>query len=495
MHGTTDVVDESSAETAEPVRPGVKPRLRRLKPLDVPPAVSSRFRRACGLTMPYIVRISSSQSGSSAQPVLWDRASLIVGRGADCDLRLNHAEISRQHAYFQRIGDRIFCADLGSRTGTHWSDGATQAGWISPNEPVSMGPYSVTFEPAPHVLLSDSEEGEFIDGDDSSDLDPDLSLDDQITVNGESIYLDFVNAGPKIRRFHVGRDITLIGSGDGVKIRLSNPTVSSVHCAIVRTPMGLWVVDLLSADGTIVNGQVEPIAQLRSGDEFQVGRFLVAVHYGDLQTASPATSTRRPDTGRAEQDHTQLPSQLPSDVTDEPESTQLSALNQLARLAGNRQQTGGVSGPVAGLSEEFVLNIIRELGVMQQQALQHAQQSMRETLNQLSSAYQERIESLERQHAALREKLHGLAAERLSSDQLRPRLHDHTDDELVPETDPSVFEHPAFPPYMQAEQDVFDEIDPADREQWIRDQIKNVEAELNKTRRGWGKKLIDLLGY
>ncbi len=475
-----------------------------VEPSDESPAAIGCFRQACGQRNAFLVRISSSLPGLTPEPVLWDRPSLIVGRGRDCDLRLPHSEISRQHAYFQVLGDRVYCADLASRAGTHWSNGATQAGWVALDEPVSLGPYSLTFEPAPCPSAWDESVGETaVAGEENGGLGPDGS--------SREMFLDFVNAGRKVRRYRVTRDVTLIGSSSDVKIQLSHPSVSNVHCSVVRTPTGLWLVDLLSADGTIVNGLVEPLAPLRPGDEFQVGRFLVAVRYeqGDDSEGNehrgPSSPADRSEHGGPPKDRSRKAHRDRSPVASDFDQTQpggLSALSQLARMTADRQHADGVPAPVEGLSEQFVLGIIKELGVMQQQSLQHAQQAMRETVSQLSSNYQQRIDALEHQHASLRDQLNTFMAATTTDSAAPTRLLEGAGDEHAVPAGDSEYRRARDPqdarpavPFPPAEEDVFDEVDPQQREQWIRQQLKTIEKELDKTRQGWGKKLVDILGY
>ena len=55
-------------------------------------------------------------------------------------------------------------------------------------------------------------------------------------------------------------DVTTIGRGRGVDIRLTDPSVSRLHAEFVRRGPYLYVVDLgLSRNGTRVNGR--PIAR------------------------------------------------------------------------------------------------------------------------------------------------------------------------------------------------------------------------------------------
>ena len=54
---------------------------------------------------------------------------------------------------------------------------------------------------------------------------------------------------------------------------------------------------------------------------------------------------------------------------------------------------------------------------------------------------------------------------------------------------------PEFDELPEPEHGSFECEDPEIREQWVRAKMKLVEAELDKTRKGWGKRLIDLMGY
>src|SRR5580704_8659042 len=67
----------------------------------------------------------------------------LIGRDESCLCRLKHPDVSRRHAYLQAIFGRIFCIDLGSRTGTHWSDTSRKSGWLDPDSPIRTGPYQI----------------------------------------------------------------------------------------------------------------------------------------------------------------------------------------------------------------------------------------------------------------------------------------------------------------------------------------------------------------
>jgi pSer/pThr/pTyr-binding forkhead associated (FHA) protein len=434
---------------------------RRLRESDLPQSLLSQFRTACGQTCPFLIHVSSSETGSRAQTVLWDRPSLIIGRAQECDLRLPHAEVSRLHAYLQVVGGRIFCTDLSSGTGTHWAQGSNrrQEGPLDFGEPVSIGPYSLTIEPAPQLET----------------FSPFEPLDPAAVPSG--LFLDFHDGENPARRWAATRDVTLIGSGHSAKISLVHSSVSKCHCAILRAGHALWVVDLLSEEGTTVNGELINTVCLEAGDRVQVGRFAISAHYGsplDDETISVTPSDPEvPTRGLAAA----------------PPPPDLNRLQQQA-LAAARHGNG------AGVSEQFVLDVINQMGVMQQQALQHAQQSMAQALQAITASYQGRIEALEQEYADLKRQLRGLPGPRGDeAGDARPALPDYGNsyDPLMPPY-PDMSE-PEFADLPRPEHGSYECDDPVVKEQWVREKMKAVEAELDKTRKGWGKRLIDLMGY
>jgi pSer/pThr/pTyr-binding forkhead associated (FHA) protein len=433
---------------------------RRLRESDLPQSLLSQFRTACGQTCPFLIHVSSSEPSSRAQTVLWDRPSLIIGRAQECDLRLPHAEVSRVHAYLQIVGGRIHCADLGSGTGTHWSQGSNrrQEGPLEFGDSVSIGPYSLSVEPAPQLETFKA-----------------FEPTEPITIpNG--LFLDFHDGNHPPRRWAAARDVTIIGSGDSAKISLVHSSVSKSHCAILSAGQALWIIDLLSAEGTIVNGELVSTARLESGDRLQVGRFAISAHYGsplDDETISVTPSDP----------------EVPARALAAPPTPDLNRLQQQALAAAKNGHGGGVS-------EQFVLDVINQMGVMQQQALQHAQQSMAQALQVVTASYQGRIETLEQEYADLRRQLRGLPDPRRdAAADARPALPDYDEsyDPLMPPF-PDMSE-PEFADLPQPEHGSYECDDPVIKEQWVREKMKLVEAELDKTRKGWGKRLIDLMGY
>ena len=86
-----------------------------------------------------------------------------------------------------------------------------------------------------------------------------------------------------VRGFYEGLELPLnqewvvIGRGRAADLVLAEPTISRAHAAIGFDGQGFFVQDLGSTNGTRVNGQSEPRAGLRNGDEIRIGKLELKV--------------------------------------------------------------------------------------------------------------------------------------------------------------------------------------------------------------------------
>ena len=74
-------------------------------------------------------------------------------------------------------------------------------------------------------------------------------------------------------RFELSSDITRLGRHPDSEISLDDITVSRRHADVQRTAEGYFVADCGSLNGTYVNQERVERAQLRHGDELQIGKF------------------------------------------------------------------------------------------------------------------------------------------------------------------------------------------------------------------------------
>ncbi len=105
--------------------------------------------------------------------------------------------------------------------------------------------------------------------------------------------------------FPLCREITTVGRGEGVDIRLSDPSVSRLHAEIVVRGLHVYVSDLgLSVNGTRVNGRPVGRRVLIDGDVLSFGMARTRVGgLAALHDAEPTVELRRistPDLTRRE---------------------------------------------------------------------------------------------------------------------------------------------------------------------------------------------------
>lgn len=225
---------------------------------------------ACGLTHPWTLSV---RQGEHSKPTLWtfDQPFIVAGRARGADLRLRHRDVSWRHAYLQLIDGQLFYIDLQSRTGLFHHNQLKPMGWLPLGEDVQLGPYQLS------AKLPQSEN--------SYDLKAYNPLSNQFQTSKPmpTIRMEFSNGrileNPATSQsWQIDRNLTLVGQHQLCKVRFFHPSVSTFHCSLLRTPKGIFVIDLLGRDGIVVNGQQVRCALLHDGDILEVGRFRILIH-------------------------------------------------------------------------------------------------------------------------------------------------------------------------------------------------------------------------
>jgi pSer/pThr/pTyr-binding forkhead associated (FHA) protein len=214
----------------------------------------------------------------------YPRPFLLVGRHPLADLFLNHPQVSRRHAYLQAIAGRVFGVDLQSRTQTYWDgqEAAQAQGWLDPGRFIQVGPYWI------HRTDRNPEEPAG-----SEALDP-FAPRDGAGLEGDSLPRPMLElpmrVGGQPALWTMSGLLALVGRSERCQFAFGDQSVSRYHACLVRTPMGLWVVDLASREGVYVNGIRVRWAWLAEGDPIRIGLFTFILRY-----ESPPEGIRRQD--------------------------------------------------------------------------------------------------------------------------------------------------------------------------------------------------------
>jgi CheY-like chemotaxis protein len=103
-----------------------------------------------------------------------------------------------------------------------------------------------------------------------------------------------VTQGPQQgMRYHLARPEVKIGRRKDMDLILSDATVSSEHARIFVEEGGLWVEDLRSLNGTLVNDRRIQRAALQAKDKITVGKYVIEVELG-APAPGPAAPAQAP---------------------------------------------------------------------------------------------------------------------------------------------------------------------------------------------------------
>ncbi len=95
----------------------------------------------------------------------------------------------------------------------------------------------------------------------------------------------------------ITRDVTVVGRREFCDVRIEHPSLSKRHAVLVRTDGLLIIRDLISTNGTKVNGQRVMWAALLPNDRVTLGRYKFRVYLGPDEALSPSELGQRNLTG------------------------------------------------------------------------------------------------------------------------------------------------------------------------------------------------------
>jgi pSer/pThr/pTyr-binding forkhead associated (FHA) protein len=397
------------------------------------------FLKACGADGPLLLNVGGKDW-------VFPRPFLVIGRDPRADFVLDHPDVSRRHAYLQLIDGHLFCFDLGSRTGIQWDDGGTtRAGWLDQHRGIRIGPYSIGLS----VVGSDAgDEGEMpVDRPNPLDTHfPDAPVLMETTLESRKGVVK--RDGITVHR--VSRVLSLVGRSPGCVPYLYDPSVSWLHCSLVRTPLGIWVVDLLGRGGIAINGVNVRFARLADGDELGVGYHLIRARLDN-----PAAFPARRDGMTARGTALSLPMGDPGPTTPgfpqpswpsagpHPSATSrvIAQASRPAPLSPFVERVSALAEQVpaeVGVSNASLMTVMNQFGQQQQQMLEQFLQSLLAMFQMTGSVHRGEQESIRRELGQLCKLTEDLGAVRAELSALRSSLHDRARPGAAPAAGPAL---------------------------------------------------------
>jgi pSer/pThr/pTyr-binding forkhead associated (FHA) protein len=197
--------------------------------------------------------------------------------------------------------------------------------------------------------------------------------------------------------------VALIGQHQSCRVNLADDSVSRVHCSLVRTRWGIWVVDLMGRGGTFVNGKLVECARLEDGCELGVGKFRIQLTFGAESAQRshterfPATSESVPATKATTLGEPAQKEPIRLAVRSDRESPQGLTRTADSGPPSDSFPTPGVEFPnldrqsTDSFSEPFVISLIKEFAAMQQQMFVQSQQAMMTMAQMLTTVHQDQM--------------------------------------------------------------------------------------------------------
>jgi pSer/pThr/pTyr-binding forkhead associated (FHA) protein len=289
------------------------------------------FRQDCGLHSPFEVQVLSPGQ-TDWQSSRFNRPFVMIGRDPLCDLVLDHDDVSRRHACIQIVNGIPTICDLGSRHGICKEGRHLQKSELRRNDTVELGPISI------RVVMPEDASAVSI-------------------PRAERIALDFVNHRRRAKGgWVVDQSVTIIGASKPSKVRLEHPSVSRVHCMLVRASRW-WLVNLGSQVGTLIDEKYVEFAPISIGTVLRVGNFRIRAIAPLASDAGGDTSILRSAPGSG--------------------SARLSELTRSTLASrGSRSRRSG-----SGIPEELVVELFREFATLHDRTLTQLQQTFREMLD------------------------------------------------------------------------------------------------------------------
>jgi pSer/pThr/pTyr-binding forkhead associated (FHA) protein len=234
------------------------------------------FLNACGFREPLRLYVEGPRAAGD-EPL--PQPFAVVGRDPRADVVLDDLKVSRRHVYLQAVAGQVFWVDLESRTGTSDETGTRRWGWLAGGGLLQVGPFVIRRADggAPAVDLGRREAGR----------------ESPLTVRAlgreplPEVALEFLNGPSQGTAWPMNRVMSLVGSARGCKFRLTDPSVSGFHAGLIRTPYGLWVVDLRGGRSIGVNAEPVRFAPLVDADVLTIGRYRLRIRCREATVADP----------------------------------------------------------------------------------------------------------------------------------------------------------------------------------------------------------------
>ena len=374
--------------------------------------VMKSFLNACGFREAVRIIIEGPRAGDGESRGL-PQPFAVIGRDARADVILDDSRVSRRHVYIQAVAGHVFWVDLESRTGTCDETGTKKSGWLAERGLLEIGPFVIR------------RVGDGASAVAPGPLEPGRESPLAVRAYGREplpeVALEFLNGPSQSTVWPMNRVMSLVGSAKGCKFRLTDPSVSAFHASLLRTPTGLWVVDLRGGRSISINSEPVRFGPLSDGDVLGVGRYRIRLRcresrveahdpYREVSSGLPARQgrgevARRPARGRGGIAASGPPAFTGSSLPMPPAPMPVIASASNVEIVSSDGSAPGRFQPE--VTESVLVPLVNQFGMMQQQMFDQFQQAMGMLVQMFGNMHREQMEvireELDRLHDLSRE--------------------------------------------------------------------------------------------
>jgi len=190
------------------------------------------------------------------------RPFALIGRAPTAEIRIDDPTVDDRHAVLILDRRGIFGVDLLSRSGTRFAGAEAASAWLGAGDILEVAGRRVEI-----LQLR-------IDG---SARETTLSNDDPLSDSPGLVDLSLQPMDAPAPPWQIASALAFVGRGDACAIRVDDPSVETTHCAMLRNPSSVHVLDLVGDRVRINDQPVHGSSPLLDGDILTIGEVRFAV--------------------------------------------------------------------------------------------------------------------------------------------------------------------------------------------------------------------------
>lgn len=191
----------------------------------------------------------------------------VIGRSPGVDIRLDDPGVSSRHAYLHLDRRGLFGVDLVSRAGTRFAGVEAHAAWLGPDQGIELAGHRIEI-----LELR-------VDG---RPIRPAPCPDDPLSSAADD-GLDRVTLEPVVEGdppWKIGSELVFLGRSPACGVTLAGGSAERAHCALIRTAVGAYLVDLIGRRTRLNRRPIRGAAPVLDGDLLAVGATEFRVRIG-----------------------------------------------------------------------------------------------------------------------------------------------------------------------------------------------------------------------